>query len=473
MPRAISTAKSIQARTPERADLVATTNTEERSAKIRKAKQDKMVRRSMSAAAAALVGTTGIDRYAMPSMGTTVSPTSNPVAVRIAHSLNPSVEDGSFHFMQGGHREKCAAPLESANRSAPPVRSPLDPLAEPRTDSAAKQPSPLPANDVRVWTHENGVESGGHTKSIALTNVFRFPDGSIGNDRVRVRGSSTPDTLNGHAPYDTTRFDVVDGHGSRAHAVCSVTVDHFDQGLTLAVATELLERLERYGVDLDKLQRAHVNDGKLVIEVNAVQAANAWFDANKNKVEMGQVSGKLNLASDRDVLVHEIGHYLIHQIAGFEGKSRFGGVLHEGLSDVFAVMMHNDAQLGESLRAVGRQHVRTADNEKIFGNGSTHREAESVSGIWWDAKQSLASATGGNHERAADLLMKASVLHLFRYETKSPTPEEFVRHSIDSVAEVLRESGHSDAVIAKVTGEMQHSAMRRNLISSRATFRAS
>lgn len=469
MPRITKAPNRIVQRNAEPEGAQETAVSAEREAKVRKAKQDKMIHRSMSAAAAALMGTTGFDRTALLIHGAPVPNTSSPVAVRIANMQVRSEADERFRMTpDDAARETCTAPKESANHS-PPIVNPFDSLwtrqiMSSDEEKTAAAPKLLSSDDVRVWTHENGVSSQGQTKSISLENIQRYADGSIGNDRIRVRGQLPPDTLNGHAPYDAVHFDVVDKSvGEKAASVCSVTVDHFDQGLALATATELMERLERYGVDLQALQSAAVNDGKLVIEVNATDNANAYYSRDHNHVVMGRSSGQLSLGSDRDILVHEIGHYLIHQISGFDTQQPFAGALHEGIADVFAALMHNDPEIGESFDAFGMPHARNAENHKAYAHGKAHAEAESIAAVWWDAKNELAKSLGGDEAGAADLMMKAAVLHLYRYENDAPSTEDFVRNSAASVDDVLRQAGTSEDVISRVVRALRESAAKRNL----------
>lgn len=443
----------------------------ERDAKVRKAQQDKMVHRSMGVAAAALMGGTGFGRAAMVPHGMPAPSASNPVAVRIANMQVHGEADERFFMMPTDTaRETCTAPKESANHT-PPVLNPFDSLwtrqlmtnggGQPGDDAA---PRLLPSDDVRVWTHENGVSSQGKTKSVSLQNVHLYADGSIGNERVRVRGQVPPETLNGHAPYDATNFNVVDKPaGANAANVCHVTMDHFDQGLALVTATEILERLERYGVDLQALQHAAVNDGKLVIEVNAVDKANAHYSMGKNHIVMGRSPGNLNLGADRDILVHEIGHYLIHQISGIDASQPFARAVHEGISDVFSAFMHNDPEIGESFVVFGMQHARNAENQRAYAYGSAHAEAETIAGVWWDAKKELAKSAGSDDAAASDLLMQAAVLHLYRYQNDSPTAEDFVKHSAASIDDVLRQAGKSEDVISRVVEAFRASAEKRNL----------
>lgn len=98
----------------------------ESDARVRKAKQDKMVQRSMSAAAAVLMGTTGMSRD--PAMGLpqgVPAPSStNAVAVRIAHVLGTEHEPQKFHLAPLSEtRDMCVPPQRSVEDDAPPVQT--------------------------------------------------------------------------------------------------------------------------------------------------------------------------------------------------------------------------------------------------------------------------------------------------------------------------------------------------------------
>ncbi len=77
------------------------------------------------------------------------------------------------------------------------------------------------------------------------------------------------------------------------------------------------------------------------------------FDPLGDFIEIGDGDGKVlqNLGTDGDVLMHEIGHFILYRYGGLESLDGESGVLHEGVSDYFLYHFTDDPCLGESAVA--------------------------------------------------------------------------------------------------------------------------
>lgn len=111
-----------------------------------------------------------------------------------------------------------------------------------------------------------------------------------------------------------------------------------------------------------------------------------------------------NLATDADVVGHELGHHVVyHTVTEIAGESL---VLHEGLADYFNFARTGNACLGESICPdtaygnkicyVPKTCLRTGDNALKYGGADLPREAHQksqfISGMLWDlyAKDGIA-----------------------------------------------------------------------------------
>ena len=120
------------------------------------------------------------------------------------------------------------------------------------------------------------------------------------------------------------------------------------------------------------------------------------------RVGDGDGQGLQKLATDGDVVSHELGHHVIYQaLTTVSGESL---ILHEGLADFMAFSRSGDACLGESICpasstmcAVPKTCLRSADN-KLTYNGTDynnygtkyHLKGQLISGFLWDLRKSNA-----------------------------------------------------------------------------------
>jgi len=101
-----------------------------------------------------------------------------------------------------------------------------------------------------------------------------------------------------------------------------------------------------------------------------------------------------NLATDIDVITHELAHHVIYKY--LKSSSGESAILHEGLADFFAFSQTHDSCLGESICPlnsskcwVDAQCLRTADNDihylsREYENLAVHQKGQIVSGLLWD-----------------------------------------------------------------------------------------
>jgi hypothetical protein len=127
---------------------------------------------------------------------------------------------------------------------------------------------------------------------------------------------------------------------------------------------------------------------------NALYQPGATYDT----IYVGDGDGTVlqNLATDADVVGHELGHHVVyHTVTEIAGESL---VLHEGLADYFNFARTGNACLGESICPdtsfgnkicyVPQKCLRTGDNALKYGGADLPREAHQksqfISGMLWD-----------------------------------------------------------------------------------------
>jgi hypothetical protein len=139
--------------------------------------------------------------------------------------------------------------------------------------------------------------------------------------------------------------------------------------------------------------------------------------SNYDVIYVGDGDGTVlqNLATDADVVGHELGHHVVyHTVTEISGESL---VLHEGLADYFNFARTGNACLGESICPdtaygnkicyVPKQCLRTGDNNLKYGGADLPREAHQksqfISGMLWD----LHSKDGMALEDITHLVLRA------------------------------------------------------------------
>ncbi len=103
-----------------------------------------------------------------------------------------------------------------------------------------------------------------------------------------------------------------------------------------------------------------------------------------------------NLATDADVVSHELGHHVVyHSIKNISGESL---VVHEGLADFLTFSRTGDACLGESICpetsgicSMPQQCLRSAENDYLLTSPDlpqqAHLRSQFLSGLLWDLRE--------------------------------------------------------------------------------------
>ena len=131
--------------------------------------------------------------------------------------------------------------------------------------------------------------------------------------------------------------------------------------------------------------------------VNINSTCNAYYntlDGSLNFYAAGD--GCPNTATMPDVVYHEYGHAVNHEIYTQEGQAEgmINGALHEGMADVLATMILDDPTIGNGFFGPGT-FLRTLDNTRRWpedGTGDGHMTGLIIGGAFWDLRQSAGLA---------------------------------------------------------------------------------
>ncbi len=285
--------------------------------------------------------------------------------------------------------------------------------------SAAPAVDPFRAN---VWTQENLVSGFGRTQTVSLTGL---PAGAteLSGKWAKIKGLTA---LNGNF-----------FHNPLASTSSLVTADAFDQVQAYYAITMMAEHLNSLGFDMAKVIKAMM---PVVVNVNAVDDLNAWFDPSTGELTFGTSKhsprGPWHLASDHDIVWHEFGHLILHNIvpALSSWYAKDGGAIHEGFADGLASLYKNDSQLSEDFSPqVGSVYgtelgLRDVNNLLKYGDvdAEVHARGQIYGGFWWGVKTAIQGLLGGNARQAADLTAGIMVQHASHYATNSPLPKDFL-----------------------------------------------
>jgi hypothetical protein len=129
---------------------------------------------------------------------------------------------------------------------------------------------------------------------------------------------------------------------------------------------------------------------------NAIYEPGKLGSKSPPTISVGTGDGKTlsNLATDGDVVTHELAHHLIYRkLTSTVGESL---VLHEGLADFLTFAKSGDACLGESICPsdsnvcqLRGQCLRSGENDLVYKSNeylsmSPHQKSQVLSGLLWD-----------------------------------------------------------------------------------------
>ncbi len=137
-------------------------------------------------------------------------------------------------------------------------------------------------------------------------------------------------------------------------------------------------------------------DETISVNVNEGSSCNAY--STGDDIHFYRKSGQCeNTARLADVVYHEFGHSL-HNHAIIEGVGSWDGALSEGMSDVLAALITNDAGMGRGffLSNAPMRNLDPATDLRWPDDtaGEVHDDGEIIGGTMWDVKKALEAKLG-------------------------------------------------------------------------------
>lgn len=158
-----------------------------------------------------------------------------------------------------------------------------------------------------------------------------------------------------------------------------------------------VDSFQRY---LQAIGQTNANRRQQQMDVNGTSSDNSWYDLGSRIITYG--SGGVDDAEDADIIVHEYGHALHHDVQGSIGSGQ-NGAMSEGYGDYFAASFYDDALVGEwdavSYTGGSLHYLRRVDGDKHYPNdlvGWVHDDGEIWSAGLWDLRMAVGREVADN-----------------------------------------------------------------------------
>lgn len=325
-----------------------------------------------------------------------------------------------------------------------------------------------------IWTRENAYSSGGQTTTVPLLGL---PPGAtelcgkyICVDERNAAGQKLicPPSDAGDGP----------------------TTPCFPQKFVYATLDRFVRFLsDELDCDMELIRAVYRRHSRaLPVHVNAPGLANAFYFPPGEELIIGDGLGRLPLATDGDILVHETMHWVIDVINPTlgEGFLDFGTAIHEGVADAVAALYFRDPQIGEDFNrfknGIGYSGgVRSVQNTRTFrniGHIDPHELGKVISGYFWSLfgrihallRERNAADAARDPARYEDLARRATIklaiANTASYRTPSPGPADFVEATAAAAQELaqvgeLEELTKHNVDIASVVAQARQEAGHR------------
>ncbi len=159
-----------------------------------------------------------------------------------------------------------------------------------------------------------------------------------------------------------------------------------------------VDAFQRY---LQAIGQNNANRRQQRVDVNGTSQDNSWYDLGSKIITYGY--GGVDDGEDADIIIHEYGHALHHDVQGSIGGSNENGAMSEGYGDYFAASFYDDALVGEwdavSYTSGNLHYLRRVDGNMHYPNdknGQVHHDGEIWSAFLWDMRMGLGREVADN-----------------------------------------------------------------------------
>jgi Zn-dependent metalloprotease len=158
-----------------------------------------------------------------------------------------------------------------------------------------------------------------------------------------------------------------------------------------------VDMFQRY---LQSVGQMNANNRQQRMDVNGTTWDNSWYDLGSRIITYG--SGGVDDGEDADIIIHEYGHALHHDVQGSIGSGQ-NGAMSEGYGDYFAASFYDDALVGEwdavSYTGGSLHFLRRVDGDKRYPGslvGQVHADGEIWSAGLWDLRMAVGREVADN-----------------------------------------------------------------------------
>jgi fungalysin metallopeptidase (M36) len=158
-----------------------------------------------------------------------------------------------------------------------------------------------------------------------------------------------------------------------------------------------IDMYQRY---LQAIGQMNANNRVQKCDVNGYTGDNSWYDLGSREITYG--SGGVDDAEDADIILHEYGHALHHDVQGGIGNGQ-NGSMSEGYGDYFAASFYDDALVGEwdavSYTGGPLHYLRRVDEDVYYPGdlgGGVHSEGQIWAAMLWDLRAAIGREIADN-----------------------------------------------------------------------------
>lgn len=158
-----------------------------------------------------------------------------------------------------------------------------------------------------------------------------------------------------------------------------------------------IDGYQRY---LQSVGQMNANNRQQKVDVNGYSGDNSWYDLGNREITFG--TGGVDDAEDADIIIHEYGHALHHDVQGGIGNGE-NSAMSEGYGDYYAASFYDDALVGEwdavSYTGGSLHYLRRVDEQLFYPgdkNGSSHHDGQIWSAMLWDMRAALGREVADN-----------------------------------------------------------------------------
>ncbi len=175
---------------------------------------------------------------------------------------------------------------------------------------------------------------------------------------------------------------------------------HFQRNANAFEEVMTYYHIDSYQRYLQSVGQMNANNRQQDVDVNGYSGDNSWYDLGNREITLG--SGGVDDAEDADIIIHEYGHALHHDVQGGIGNGE-NGAMSEGYGDYIAASFYDDALVGEwdavSYTGGSLHYLRRVDEQLFYPQdkiNQVHYDGQIWSSALWDLRAAVGRDVADN-----------------------------------------------------------------------------